>query len=158
VRRTYLYELISSFEKGDADPESRFGLLAYDGKRSPSFSAVRNLVGLFDGRSETTGTLPDRMEADVPGGVGGLVSASFHRRDGAVLVPLWLGIDGWDRRALRPRPDIAPRPVELHASRQPQRVRLHSFGDDGLVSVSVLPPMQRIAVPVTDRLSVLEIT
>ena len=87
-----------------------------------------------------------------------LVFARFARHDGAVLVPVWLGLDGWDRRSRKPRPDAAPRRVEVDLSEVPRRVRLHRFGDDGTVSVSALSPGRRVTVDVTDRLGVLELS
>ena len=158
VRRTYLYELIASFDHGDGDPESRFGLLAYDGQPTPAFTAVRNLIRLFSGG----GTAGARFLGDVAitqaGATSDLVSARFVRRDGALLVPLWQGIDGWDRRSLAARPDAPPRAVDLVLARQPRSVRLHRFADDGSVGVSVLSAERRMTVQVTDRLGVLEIT
>ncbi|WP_331326687.1 hypothetical protein [Methylobacterium fujisawaense] len=48
--------------------------------------------------------------------------------------------------------------AELRLSRQPRRVRLHRFDDDGAVSVVELPADRRVPVPVTDRLGVVELT
>ncbi|MGU3362122.1 hypothetical protein ACLBWX_17490 [Methylobacterium sp. M6A4_1b] len=157
VRRTYLYELIASFERGDTDPESRFGLLAHDGTPSPSFAAVRGLMRLFGGRAEEAGNPGERIGVALPAGVPDLVAASFQRADGALLVPIWLGIDGWDRSARAPRPDIPPRSVEVRLSGPPRRLRLHRFGDDGIVRVSPLPPTQIPTVAASDRLAVLEV-
>ncbi len=157
VRRTYLYELISSFEGGDADPESRFGLIAHDGTPSPSFAAVRNLIRLFADRAEDATASRDRIGIVLPDGVPDLVAACFQRADGALLLPVWLGVDGWDRNARAPRPDVAPRSVEVRLARPPRRVRLHRFGDDGVVGVTALAPMQTLTVAATDRLAVLEI-
>ena len=67
------------------------------------------------------------------------------------------GLDGWDRRSLAPRPDAAPRPVDVLLARAPRMVRLHRFADDGSVTVRALPPEARIPVQVTDRLAVLEV-
>lgn len=157
VRRTYLYELISSFEGGDADPESRFGLIAHDGTPGPSFAAVRNLIRLFGDRAEDATASRDRIGIVLPDGVPDLVAACFQRADGALLLPVWLGVDGWDRNARAPRPDVAPRSVEVRLARPPRRVRLHRFGDDGVVGVTALAPMQTLTVAATDRLAVLEI-
>ncbi|KQO71671.1 hypothetical protein [Methylobacterium sp. Leaf89] len=157
VRRTYLYELISAFDGGDADPESRFGLIAHDGTPSASFAAVRSLIRLFGGRAEDATASRDRIGVVLPVDVPDLVATSFQRADGALLVPVWLGLDGWDRNARAPRPDSAPRPVALHLSSPPRRLRLHRFGDDGVVSVTGLAPMQVPTVAATDRLAVLEI-
>lgn len=158
VRRTYLYELIASFDHGDGDPESRFGLVAYDGRPTPAFSAVRNLVRLFGGGAAAGASTPGDIAVASAATVPDMVSANFARRDGALLVPLWLGIDGWDRRSLAPRPDAPAKPVDLLLARQPRSVRLHRFADDGSVHVDVLPSERRVAVDVTDRLAVLEIT
>ena len=156
VRRTYIYELISSFDHGDGDPESRFGLMAYDGRPTPAFTAVRNLVRLFGGGAAASG--PGDIEAEPAAPTPDLVSARFARRDGTLLVPLWLGIDGWDRRSLAARPDVPPRAVDILLSRQPRSLRLHRFADDGSVRVEGLRPERRVSVQVTDRLGVLEIT
>jgi hypothetical protein len=157
VRRTYLYELIASFDRGDADPESRFGLLAHDGTPTASFAAVRGLMRLFGGRAEEDAAPRDRLEVALPGGVPDLVAARFRRADGALLVPLWLGLDGWDRNARAARPDVAPRPVDLRLSGPPRRLRLHRFGDDGIVRVDALAPAQALTLAVSDRLCVLEV-
>lgn len=157
VTRTYLYELISSFERGDADPESRFGLIAHDGRRTPAFAAVRNLVRLFEARAEAAGPPQADIDVALPAAPD-LVSARFARKDGAALIPVWLGVDGWDRRRLTVRPDPPPRPVEVTLSRVPRRVRLHRFDDDGSVGVSTLSPDRRLPIGVTDRLSVLELS
>ncbi len=158
VRRTYLYELISSFDRGDADPESRFGLLAHDGRPTPAFAAVRNLVRLFGAPAGEIAAVPADRDVTLGSPVPDLITARFARRDGATLVPIWLGLDGWDRRSRAPRPDLPARTAELRLSRQPRRVRLHRFDDDGAVSVVELPADRRVPVPVTDRLGVVELT
>ncbi len=157
VRRTYLYELISSFDHGDGDPESRFGLLAHDGRPTPGFAALRSLVRLFSGGEAAGAPFPGEVEVAAPAATPDLVSARFARRDGAVLVPVWLGLDGWDRRSRAPRPDPTPRAVEIRLSEQPRAVRLHRFADDGSVSVHALSPERRVPLQVTDRLGVLEV-
>ena len=158
VRRTYLYELISSFDLGPANPESHFGLLAHDGQPTPAFAAVRNLIRLFSGG----GAAADPGEVDLDRAIVAttpdLVAARFRRRDGTLLVPLWLGIDGWDRSGRRPRPDARPSPVEVLLSRQPRQARWHRFEDDGSVSVIGLDPARRLPLQVTDHLGVLEVS
>lgn len=157
VRRTYLYELVSSFDHGDGDPESRFGLLTHDGRPTPAFAAVRNLVRLFGGGGPAGIPAVGDVAAIAVGEAPDLVSAQFRRRDGAALVPIWLGIDGWDRRSLAPRPDAPPRAVEILLPQRPRTVHVHRFADDGSVSVRELAPQRRVPLQVTDRLSVLEI-
>lgn len=158
VRRTYLYELISSFDRGDADPESRFGLLAHDGRPTPAFAAVRNLVRLFGAPAAEIAAVPADRDVTLAAPVPDLVTARFVRRDGATLVPIWLGLDGWDRCGRAARPDMPARTAELCLSRQPRRARLHRFDDDGAVSLVDLPAGRRVPIPVTDRLGVVELT
>ncbi|MCJ2072352.1 hypothetical protein MKK75_26775 [Methylobacterium sp. J-030] len=158
VRRTYLYELIASFDHGDGDPESRFGLLAYDGRPTPAFAAVRNLVRLFGGGAAAAAPVPGDVAVASDPSMPDLVSARFARRDGALLVPIWLGLDGWDRRSLSARPDAKPHAVDILLSHMPRSVRLHRFADDGTVRAAALPPERRIPVQITDRLAVVEIT
>lgn len=155
VRRTYLYELIASFDRGEADPESRFGLLNFDGSPTPTFRAVANLMRLF-----RAGTAPPAPALDVAldAGTPDLQAARFLRGDGVVLVPVWLGIDGWDRVQRRARPDLPARPVTLGFATVPKSVRLHRFGDDGAITTETLAPAQRLTVAVTDRLAVLELS
>ena len=153
VRRTYIYELICALDGGEADPDSHFGLLRHDGTATPAFGAVRALMQLF--RAAGPGTA-EPFEAAVEGAPD-LHACRFSRGDGATLVPLWLGVPGWDpgrRRALADRPE---RPVAVALSRVPASVRLHRFGDDGSVATTALAPAGRIVVGATDRLTVLEL-
>lgn len=154
VRRTYLYELISSQDRGDADPESRFGLLRHDGSPTPAFRAVANLMCLFRSGAGGTAVPPDVvLETEPPD----LRAARFLRGDGALLVPIWLGVGAWDQGRRRALPELAPRPVGLRLPAPPNAVRLHRFADDGSVGVEALAPARRLAFGVTDRLSVLEL-
>lgn len=157
VRRTYLYELIASVDRGEADPESRFGLLGYDGSPTPAFLAVANLMRLFRAGSAASPlgqTLDAAIEAEAPD----LHAVRFLRGDGVVLVPLWLGIDGWNPVQRRARPDGPARPVALTLSAEPKAARLHRFADDGSVSLETLAPARMLNIGVTDRLAVLELT
>lgn len=158
IRRTYLYELISSFDRGDTDPESHFGLIAHDGRPTPAFAAVRNLVRLFAAPGGERDAVPADRDVSLSAAVPDLVSGHFVRRDGATLIPVWLGLDGWDRRSRTVRPDVHARSVEIGLSRQPRQVRLHRFDDDGRVSVVALPADRRFSVQVTDRLAVVELS
>lgn len=158
VRRTYLYELIASFDRGDADPESHFGLLAHDGRPTPAFRAVRSLVRLFGANAGTVAAVAADRDVTLSAAAPDLVFARFARQDGATLIPIWLGLDGWDRRNRIPLPDAPARPAEIRLSLRPRQVRLHRFEDDGSVTVANLPADRRVPVQVTDRLGVIELT
>lgn len=155
IRRTYLYELIASVDRGEADPEGHFGLLRFDGAPTQTFRAVANLMRLFRaGAAAPASPLDVAIEA----APRDLQAVRFLRADGAVLVPLWLGIDGWDPIKRRARPDAPAQAVALTLSAEPKAARLHRFADDGSVSVETLAPLRTPTVGVTDRLAFVELT
>ncbi|MCJ2075181.1 hypothetical protein MKK68_05855 [Methylobacterium sp. E-016] len=154
IRRTYLYELAASVDRGEGDPEGRFGLLRFDGSATPTFSAVANLMRLFRAGPAVAGPALDVALDAAP---RDLQAIRFLRGDGAVLVPLWLGIDGWDRVQRRARPDAPAQGVTLTLSGVPKAARLHRFADDGSVGVETLGPARTLTLGVTDRLAILEL-
>ena len=157
VARTYLYELISSFDRGDADPESRFGLLTHDGRETAGFAAVRNLMALFRsaGIARPDEAAPVSIELD--GAVEALQAAAFRRPDGTILVPAWLGVPGWDPGQRKPRPDLPGQRLEIRLSRAPRAASLHRFADDGSVAVEPMEAARTIGLTATDRLCVLSL-
>lgn len=44
IRRSYIYEMVSSFAADETNPESSFGLLRHDLSRTPAYGAVRALL------------------------------------------------------------------------------------------------------------------
>lgn len=157
ITRTYIYELVSSFDRGDADPESRFGLLTHDGTETAGFSAVRNLMALFGGPGAARPDDGPPVSIDIDGAAEGLQAAAFRRPDGTILVPVWLGVRGWDPGTRRPLPDLPGRPVEIRLGRAPKTASLHRFADDGSVAVDQVDAARTIGVTATDRLSVLSL-
>lgn len=157
VARTYLYELVSSFDRGDADPESRFGLLTHDGRETAGFAAVRNLMALFRGTGAARPEDGAAVSVDLDGAAEGLQAAAFRRPDGTILVPVWLGVPGWDPGGRRPLPDLDGRAVEIGLSRAPKTASLHRFADDGGVAVDPLDAARTIRLEATDRLCVLSL-
>lgn len=157
VARTYVYELISSFDRGDADPESRFGLLTHDGRETAGFAALANLTALFrtSGAARTEDGPP--VSIDLDGAAEALQAAAFRRADGTILVPVWLGVSGWDPGTRRPRPDLPGRPVGIRLSRAPKSASLHRFADAGGVTVEPLEAARTIGLTATDRLCVVSL-
>src|SRR5205085_5384367 len=92
--RTYLYELIDSFARGDTDPESNFGLIRYDGSRKPSFNAIKNLIGIFSDPGAVPN--PQRLDWSLTSKDDAVQSMVFQRSDGGFLLALWLGVSAWD--------------------------------------------------------------
>lgn len=157
VTRTYLYELVSSFDHGDADPESRFGLLTYDGTETPGFAAVRNLMALFRSPGVARPDDGPSVSIELDGPVEALQGAAFRRADGTILVPVWIGVSGWDPGSRKPLPDLPGRPIEVRLSRAPTTASLHRFADDGSVTVDAVNATRTIGLSASDHLSVLSL-
>ena len=152
IQRTYIYEAVSSFARGDTDPESHFGLLQNDLTPTPVYHAVKNLVSLFSAseskRRET------QLSVRLQQGGEDLQVLGFRRNDGARLVALWRSGEGGDAhtgKALE-QPSL---PVTLHIDGRPKDILFHRFEDSGRLSTSRISPSDGILkLQVDDRLAV----
>lgn len=101
--RAYTYELLDQVPDGTmTDMEKHFGLIAADGRRKPSYSALRNLIALVDdkGPAFTPGSLSYSASSSVPG----LQEMLMQRRDGSFVLFLWRDVPVWDPLAQRRLP------------------------------------------------------
>lgn len=156
IRRTYIYEFVSSFDRGDTDPESSFGLLRHDLGRTPAYEAIRALLSLCaaSGGHGRGGPLRGIAFADEDTDRVGLL---LDRSDGALLVPVWLGIRGWRWPG---GVEAAPqeRNTTFSVAGPHNRVRAHRFRDDGSVEVNVLEADDgAYPLSISDQVTVLEI-
>lgn len=158
IVRTYIYEFVSSFDKGDSDKESNFGLLDAKFQRSPAYGSVTNLIRLC-----TTGVKPaaslnrDQAPPSVVCEASGFLHLRLRRADGSWIVYLWLGLSGWaheTQTAYLPIQNSAY--INLGAGQQYQ-MRLHRFQDDGsLISQYVSATDTFIEVTVSDQVTAIE--
>lgn len=157
ARRTYIYELMDSFNNGLADPESHFGLADFSGNPKPSFTAVKQLLGLFRRPSSQAGA-GQELKFNLTGNSENLVTAAFKRDDGSHLLFLWLGISGWNnatRTALSP----VTRKYTLSLAPEARRIACHQFRDDGsMVEKKVDLVGGGFELAISDQLTALEIT
>ena len=160
MRRTYLYELRSSFGRAAADPESAFGLLTHEGEPTATYRAVGRLIALFADPRGPAGT-PARERADprriaTVGDHRDVHGACFRRGDGAVLLPLWLGLSGWDWRTKTAVTPVARR-LRLEDADRRNAVTAHRFDDAGGVRAEAVALHEGIGtIEISDRLTVLE--
>ena len=155
VVRTYLYELIDSFNKGDTDPESNFGLIRYDGTRRPGFVAIKNLIGIFS----DSGAVPHPQGLDWSQSSkdDAVQSMLFQRSDGSFLLALWLGVSAWDpdQRAEIPANAIS---TDLTLPAAISKATALEFSDDGTVtSHDVAIEGHRLPLTVKDTLTVIRL-
>lgn len=159
MRRTFLYELRSSFGRGPEDPESAFGLLTHAGEPTAAYRAVKHLVALFADPRAPAGPRPatamPRRIATV-GNHQDVQGACFRRGDGAILLPLWLGISGWDPRTKTGRAPLVRR-LRLEDASRRNAVMAHCFDDAGAVQAEPVALDDGVGtIAISDRLTVLE--
>ena len=157
MRQTYLYELRSSFGRGPADPESAFGLLTHAGEPTAAYRAVKSLIALFSGPSGRPS--PERAAFRRIATVGDhqdVHGAAFRRHDSTVLLPLWLGVPGWDPATRTTRAPVTRR-LRLEDADGRNAVTAHRFDDSGGVQTEPVPLDRGVgAIAISDRLTVLE--
>lgn len=93
VQRTYIYELIDDPTPGVA-ARSGFGLVGADGTSKPAFRAVAGLMRIFSDRgSDVT---PQSFTYTLDGGDANLRQMAFQKRDGTMMLALWIEAPGFD--------------------------------------------------------------
>ena len=155
IVRTYVYELIDSFNKGDTDPESNFGLIRYDGTRRPAFAAIKNLIGIFS----DSGAVPHPQTLDwsLSSKDDAIQSMLFQRSDGSFLLALWLGVSAWDpdQRTEIPAKTVS---TELTLPATISKATTLEFSDEGTVSSHDADVEgHRLALTMKDTLTVIRL-
>ncbi|MGN7827870.1 hypothetical protein ACTJJ8_14200 [Agrobacterium radiobacter] len=154
IRRSYIYEMVSSFAADETNPESSFGLLRHDLSRTPAYEAVRALLSLCKAERQTG---QEERQIDFLTADPQRLSLHLARPDGALLVPVWLGISGWQWPAQIENPP-AERVATFSVAGQHSHVVAHRFRDDGSVSQQTITQESgQYRLSVSDQLTVLEV-
>lgn len=154
IRRSYIYEMVSSFAADETNPESSFGLLRHDLSRTPAYEAVRALLSLCKAERKTG---QEERQIDFLTADPQRLSLHLARPDGALLVPVWLGISGWQWPARIENPP-AERVATFSVAGQHSHVVAHRFRDDGSVSQQTITQESgQYRLSVSDQLTVLEV-
>jgi hypothetical protein len=154
IRRSYIYEMVSSFAADETNPESSFGLLRHDLSRTPAYEAVRALLSLCKAERQTG---QEERQIDFLTADSQRLSLHLARPDGALLVPVWLGISGWQWPARIENPP-AERVATFTVAGGHSHVVAHRFRDDGSVSQQTITQESgQYRLSVSDQLTVLEV-
>lgn len=146
--------MVSSFADDDTNPETSFGLLRYDLSRTPAYEAVRALLSLCKARRQTA---PAERRVDFIQNDLQRVSLRLTRPDGALLVPVWLAIRGWQWPAGIENPP-AERSAAFSVTGAHSQIIAHRFHDDGSVTQQVIAQEEgQYRLPTSDKLTVLEV-
>jgi hypothetical protein len=153
IERTYIYELIDDPVPGIA-ARSGYGLIRADGSRKPAFSAVANLQRILSDRGPQPAPVP--FDYTVEGGHADVRHMAFQKRDGTMLIALWVERSGYDldaRRAI----DVPSQSVTVSVPDASPLVKTYQWRDDGSVQEGLQGAGQvRLTVSVTDSLSLLQ--
>ena len=157
VARTFDYELVDSFGRGPADPESNFGLFRHDWTPRPAYTALKNLLNLLADPAppDAAAFAPAAADFAVEGGPDTLRQVLLQKRDGTFYLCLWNEVRSWDPQK---RVDLAP-PVfaaQLVFAGTPRAVQLYrpAAGGD---AIKTFEPATRIALDVPDEVIVLRV-
>jgi hypothetical protein len=88
TKRVYNYELLDQRPDPDqVDPEARFGLLRHDFSHKPSYSALKNLLGLVADPGPAFS--PGRLAYTIDGATSDLRQVLVQKRNGEFVLLLW---------------------------------------------------------------------
>ena len=148
VRRTYLYELLSS---GHED----YGLMSASCAAKPGFRAVSSLLGLLDDRDSRA--YADDLDLRLTGASGDVRHLLLQKSNRHYLLAVWIEAPGYDlpRKAVL---QVPPQMVHFTLPWTPAAVISHRWNEDGTVRTVALPAMPSFDEGVTDSLTIVEIT
>ncbi|MEM8496074.1 MAG: hypothetical protein AAF663_11890 [Planctomycetota bacterium] len=163
VERTYLYEFWSQRNNGLDDRQSHFGLIKYDGSRTPSFYGVRSLIDILGGGSD--GFTPGSLNYSLSGDTGGVQRALFQKSDGRFYLVLWQSDAVWNTNATPADPpsgDLSNTSQRVTVNFHQDVDRVRRFADlsrvqGGDADQTVEGPRGAISLDVPDEVVVLEI-
>lgn len=149
IKRTYLYELLSS---GGED----YGLFRTDWTAKPAFYAVSNLLNLLSDSGKTLAN-PGALNYGMTGGGSTLKHLLFQKSDGSFYLALWLETSEYNVNAAAPF-TVAPQAVKLQLGKN-STVTGYQWAETGNVSTTsyTATTSAPLALSVSDRLMILKI-
>jgi len=153
VQRTYIYELIDDKESGVV-ARSGYGLLGADGSPKPSFRAVSNLLRIFSDRG--TDVTPQSFTYNLDGGDTNVRQMAFQKRDGTMLLAVWIEASGFDVGSRQPVA-VPPQTVRITAPATLPLALSYRWLEDGTVLEDTTGAEQvNISLTINDALTVLQ--
>jgi len=154
VQRTYIYELIDDPTPG-ISARSGFGMIAADGSSKPSFRAVAGLMRVFSDRGADV--TPQSFTYSLEGGDANLRQMAFQKRDGTMLLALWIETASFDVGS-RQMIAVPPQTVRISAPAALPLSRSYRWLEDGnvLEDTTTGTGQTNLSVAVNDALTVLQ--
>jgi hypothetical protein len=153
VQRTYVYELIDDPQSGIAG-RSGYGLVRADGTPKPSFLAVSNLLRLFTDRGADV--TPQPFAYILEGGDDNVRQIAFQKRDGTMLLAVWVEASGYDLGSRQPVA-VPPQTVRVSSPTALPLARSYRWLEDGNVLEDTTGAGHvNISLTINDALTVLQ--
>jgi hypothetical protein len=158
IVRTYFYELIDSFQRGPEDPESNFGLVRANGDRKPGFESLKKLIATFNDPGPSFKPEYFQYSLTATSKTTNIKSMQFRKRDGSVLIAIWLGVSSWDPDARRPIPVKGLRVTVAAPSVRLWPIRIIRFIESGKIDIADIKTDAEgeLQIEVDDQLTILK--
>ena len=98
IKRTSIYQLMDEGTSTNRR-EDNWGLVKYNGTVKPSFTTLKNIIGLLS--DPGAGFNPGSLEYGLSGALGTTHATLLQKRDGRFYLALWQEVKSWDIKAKR---------------------------------------------------------
>ena len=146
IPKSYVYQMIKNKPVGVGSASDQYGLInydgsiqyvsAYDGQLASPWNCLLNLMNLFRDPGVPFTTNP--LAYSVTGGDSTVTFASFQKRNGVYLFPIWVAQDGWSQTTHMPI-TVSPQTVTVNLPSSIGSVTVYTFNDDGTLSSGTQP-------------------
>ena len=156
--RSFWHQIADNHVPSPTDPNSGYGLIDYYGNIKPQWTAIKSLIAMFADPTPITPVPFNYTVTPISGNTTAPTTMFFQRSDGKYMLPIWLGLPGWDGNTYTVTP-VAPEVVSVQlqlGSTYARPIDINTFNDDGTVSVNTVMPVNGLFyMTVTDQLQVL---
>ena len=146
VMRTYLYEFVD-----DVDSPG-FGLVHSDFTPKPAYTAIKNLISLFNDQSFAT---PGKFDYTLTGQTNNVQHVLFQKSDGTYMMAIWLGVQSADEVSPYETYSIPPQTVSIATETPVGNVTVYTLDDEGNMTNSPGDTVtSTTSLAVTDRITI----
>jgi hypothetical protein len=166
IKRGFHYQLLDHLKLGATDPQSHFGLIAYDGRKKSVFRALENTIDILEEPGSSAGFTPGSLEYTLSGGDANVHTTLLQKRDGTFYLALWQEVRSYDKQTDQ-MISVTPQKVTVQFSSAMKSVRVFdptniaSSGptDDAESHPSrTLSSVSSVTEPIGDQVKIIEVS
>ena len=154
IVRSYVYELMD--EGADAaNVEDNFGLVDFENRPKPSYTALRNLIALLKDPGPAM-TRTGSLSYTLSGATTNVMHTLLEKRDGSFYLAIWLAVQDWDPdpKVYQTHPDQI---VTLSLGRRFRRIDA-AIPNDSATWSPMLQSRESVTLPVQDKVTIVRLT